>query len=168
VWFDETKATSVSVGQQRRLTNAGFESRRESLWLEDTRILAQSLRHRNARAEHRQMIRRLQEYVRKYNSTHYTDGSGIYPNIIVDLNSTHFSDGTSFWPFSIFSHNGTHVFDKYFRWNATHFTDGIRFYPYTKYATNGTHITNGEFLFDGVTISPLETNKVVASVQESE
>ncbi|CAB9513803.1 expressed unknown protein [Seminavis robusta] len=172
-WFEETKANSIAVGQRRleegvstNIDNlhALFRAEQQSHYHGRGQ---QRQRHRNALARQRHLMRRLQ-IVREYNSTHYTDGSGVYPNIIYDVNSTHFSDGTNFWAHTIYSHNGTHVFDKFFRYNSTHFTDGEIFYSYAQFATNGTHITNGEYLFDGVAIVPLNGNQIVARVQDGE
>ena len=93
--------------------------------------------------------------VDRYNDTHYTDGDGVYPNLIYDHNRSHFTDGSSSWDFATYSHNGTHVFDRYYNYNETHFTDGLNYYTYADYATNGTHISNGDYIFDGIYVTSL-------------
>ena len=94
--------------------------------------------------------------------------SGVFANLIYDINSTHFTDGSNIWPYTVNSHNGTHVFDKFFPYNASGFSDGTRFFPYTQYATNGTHMTNGDYLFDGYTIKKLPGNDAVNDIEDWE
>ena len=111
--FKDKKSNSVAVGS-RRLMEDALVLEHPSIWQTgafethtDEVFRGQAYRdHRRVHPANRQ--RRLQS-IAPVNETHYTDGTGIYPNIIDDLNRTHFTDGTTVWPYSIFSHNGTHV-----------------------------------------------------------
>lgn len=177
--FEENKDTTVAVGSRRLMMMNNSLDWEHNPAFSDAGFMVsrgEQVRARQLHRDYQQMglVRRhrrrrhLQQSISPVNGTHYTDGTGVYANIIFDVNRTHFSDGSNFWSHNTFSHNGTHVFDKYFRFNTTHFTDGDRYYPYAQYATNGTHITNGDYVFDGVTITQLSGNPAVNNVEQWE
>ena len=114
--FKENKSNTVAVGSRRlmmedileleppSLLQAGFLTSHEELIFENQQHRDHRRVHPAGRHQHRHL-----QFISPVNDTHYTDGTGIYPNIIYDVNRTHFTDGTSFWTYNVFSHNGTHV-----------------------------------------------------------
>ena len=121
--FKNNKENTVAVGSRRLFLEDALVQQRPSMEAifsslearfastQVQRIFGKQL-HRNHRgvrdAGIRKLHRRLQ-FITPVNDTHYTDGTGVYPNIIYDVNRTHFTDGTTFWTHNLFSHNGTHV-----------------------------------------------------------